>query len=188
LGNGVLVVTAEDALDRVNAHYGADDSGREDSSSSDYQQFVGGMGESDPGVWFAAASGTSQGDALAQAELIAEAIHAVKEVRHGVPIGVYTTGWISDADDLTVPWADLLRGVVDCLQVSLHASTPQQYHKSTGLTDPGEATKAFGTVCGFIAEAVEQGFPVEAWVRSEFAGPSRDLALSLGARQVHDLR
>jgi hypothetical protein len=40
-------------------------------------------------------------------------------------------------------------------------------------------------VCGFVADAADRGFAVEAWVRGEFAGPGRDLALSLGAREVH---
>jgi hypothetical protein len=194
--SGILVETARDALDRVNDHYGGPGEEEEDSSSAaaNNYQFVGGMGESDPGVWFAAASGDSTGDALLHpphAALVAESIRAVKEVRHGVPFGVYTTGLALDAEagsgsSAFPPWQDLLGGgLVDCLHVSLHGATPQQYQRSTGLADPGEAAKAFGAVCGFVADAADRGFAVEAWVRGEFAGPGRDLALSLGAREVH---
>ena len=40
-------------------------------------------------------------------------------------------------------------------------------------------------LCGFIAEAAEQGIAVEAWVLESYAGSARDLAVSLGAQNVN---
>jgi hypothetical protein len=57
--------------------------------------------------------------------------------------------------------------------------------QATGLADISEASKAFGAACGFVADAAERGFPVEVWVHAQYAGPARELALSLGARHVH---
>lgn len=162
---GALIESTEQVLERVATHYASS------------ENFVGGMGESDPGVWFAAASGTALGDALESAELIQQSVELVKEERHGVPFGIYTTGLVTS----TVPLTDL---DVDCIQVSLFAATPKEYELATGLSK-NDASKAFGTVCGFLVDAVEQGISVEVGVKQEFATTARDLALSLGARYVH---
>jgi hypothetical protein len=164
------VASIQDVVDIVNSHYDHDAR----------QQFVGGMGESDPGVWFAAQSRTSQLDAMLYSDLVVEAIARVKDERHGVPFAMCTTGLFFPSTSLS----DLAE-CVDCLHVSLHASNPKEYQQLSGIPSLQEATRAFGTVCSFITDAVEQGVPVEAWVQSQVAGPSRDLALSLGARHVH---
>eukprot|EP00934_Nitzschia_sp_Nitz4_P006727 Nitzschia sp. Nitz4//scaffold36_size144017//96225//96866//NITZ4_003103-RA/size144017-processed-gene-0.85-mRNA-1//-1//CDS//3329549507//6717//frame0 len=150
------VFTAEDILDEVNAHYNAE------------SQFVGGMGEHDPGVWFAAVNA----DPLSYAEVINDSIHMVKEERHGVPFHVFTSG-------LVFPSVGLDEMRLECLHVSLFAGSPKEYANASGNSE-----KDFGTLCGFIVEAAEQGIPVEAWVLEDFAAGARDLALSLGAQHV----
>lgn len=156
-----MVTTAEQIVKLVNAHYTAG------------EQFVGGMGESDHGVWFAVPHGSSN-DTLEYAELIQESIAAAKLERHGVPFGVHTMGIV---DSLSVPLVDL---GVSSLQVSLWAANPKDYQALTGLDN-----KKFGQVCAFIADSVDQGLNVEVGVPASQAGPARDLALSLGAQDVH---
>lgn len=151
-------------LDLVNQHYSAD------------SQFVGGMGESDPGVWFIAKP-TSSKDTLEYADLLQTSIAAVKEERHGVPFGAYTSGIFTLQEALPVPLTEI---GLDCLQVSLFAASPDKYSAATGL-----GPKQFGQVCGFIADAAEQGVAVEAGVLASDASAARDLALSLGARHTH---
>ena len=154
------VKTPEDVVSLVNVHY-------------DKSHFVGGMGEEDPGVWFATVAGASR-DTLEWSDLIQQAIEQVKEQRHGIPFGVYTTGLL---DTSAVPWNDL---DLDTLQVSLFAASPKDYAQASG-----ESEKAFGQICGFIAEAVEQGMAVEVGVLPQHAESARSLAMSLGARHVH---
>lgn len=164
-----IVETAEDVLHLVNEHYASE------------SQFVGGMGESDPGVWFATCQASSEHvDALDLADLVQESIQLVKEERHGVPFGLYTTG-ITNHPDLSSLLPEL---GLDSLQVSLFAGSPPDYKAATGLSDDA-SKKAFGQVCGLIVEAVELGVAVEVGVLQSYAGPARDLALSLGAREVH---
>jgi hypothetical protein len=149
-------------LDLVNKHYQAD------------SNFVGGMGESDAGVWFATTAGSTK-DSLDYAVDIQSSIASVKEERHGVPIGVYTTGILSGS--LDIPLSEI---GISCLIVSLFAGSPDRYMRATGLD-----AKSFGQVCGFIADAAEQGIAVEVGVLSSDAGPARALAASLGAQEVH---
>lgn len=134
--------------------------------------FVGGMGESDPGVWFVSMGDV---DTLYYSEQIRDSIQAIKLERHGVPFGLFTTGLL-DPSVIAVPLPEL---GINTLEVSLFAGTPQDYQTATGLD-----AAAFGTVCGFIADATEQGLSVEVGVLSSYAGPARDLALSLGAQNV----
>jgi hypothetical protein len=157
--------TPDDILTSVNQHYEAE------------SQFVGGMGESDPGVWFATTSACCEHkDTLEFYQLVQESIALVKQERHGVPFSLYTTGIL--AQGLEIPLAEL---GLDCLQVSLFAGSPPDYKKATG-----QDAAAFGQVCGFIANAVEQGIAVEVGILKAYAsGGARDLALSLGARDVH---
>jgi hypothetical protein len=152
----------DDVLTSVNQHYATE------------SQFVGGMGESDPGVWFATTS-TCDKDTLEFYQLVQESIALVKQERHGVPFSLYTTGIVSPG--LDIPLTEL---GLDCLQVSLFAGSPPEYKKATG-----QDAAAFGQVCGFIADASEQGIAVEVGVLSAYASSARDLARSLGARHVH---
>jgi hypothetical protein len=160
-----IVSTSDEVLERVNQHY------------EKSHNFVGGMGESDPGVWFATTPHSSQ-DGLDFLPLIQKSIALVKQERHGVPFGLYTTG-ISSSSSLVVPLTELGLGT---LQVSLFAGSPLDYAAATGLSDKG----AFGKVCGFVADAAEQGIAVEVGVLKKYATTgARDLAHSLGARHVH---
>jgi hypothetical protein len=155
--------TPEDILASVNQHYETE------------SQFVGGMGESDKGVWFATTSACDK-DPLEFYQLVGESIALVKQERHGVPFSLYTTGIVSQG--LEIPLTEL---GLDCLQVSLFAGSPPEYKKATG-----QDAAAFGQVCGFIADAAEQGIAVEVGILKAYAsGGARDLALSLGARDVH---
>ena len=104
----------------------------------------------------------------------------VKEERHGVPFGLYTCGIPSPDSSLsTIPLPEL---GLSCLRVSLLAGNPKDYATVTGRSD-GNAS--FGQVCALIAEAAEQGVPVEVDVLQDYSAGATDLALSLGARHVH---
>ena len=138
-------------------------------------QFVGGMGEQDPGVWFAPGDTRTQ-DLLADAttlQLLEDAMEACRSERHGVPFAVYTSGvHVVDMEAVAaLRW--------DSVQVSLWAATPNDYNKCTG------GRNDFAQVCGFIAQASEMNVPVEVGVLRQYAGPASSLALSLGARHVH---
>jgi hypothetical protein len=155
------VSTPDDILHQVNEFY-------------EKSHFVGGMGEEDPGVWFAAACpGNDNEDALEYAELVQEGIFMTKQERHGVPFGLYTNGLVTPS----IPLSEL---GLSTLQVSLYCGSPAEYAQATGRD-----AKAFGQLCGFIVDAVEQGVTVEVGVLESYAGSARDLALSLGAQQVH---
>jgi hypothetical protein len=158
--NSCVVTSAEDALEAVNDHY------------SSMEQFVGGMGESDAGVWLVG-GGTKDALQSANAELVLTAIDLVQQERHGVPIGIYTSG-LEQPDDDVMSSLD----VVSSLQVSLFAANAKDYQRATGHD-------AFARVCGFIARAAEEGIAVEAAVLPDYAKPARDLALALGAQHVH---
>lgn len=153
------VSTPDDILHQVNEFY-------------EKSHFVGGMGEEDPGVWFAACHGDGD-DALDYAELVQEGIFNTKQERHGVQFGLYTNGLVTPS----IPLSEL---GLSTLQVSLYCGSPPEYAKATGRD-----AKAFGQLCGFIVDAVEQGVTVEVGVLEASAGSARDLALSLGAQQVH---
>lgn len=161
--NPTWITNPTQVQELVNQHYESD------------AHFVGGMGESDPGVWFATTATTASTDVLDHAaDILQPGIAAVKEERHGVPFGVYTTGIVSVHD---IPWNEI---GLSCMQVSLFAGSPDRYKAATGLD-----AAQFGQVCGFIADAAEQGIAVEVGVLSSDVGPASDLARSLGAQQVH---
>jgi hypothetical protein len=162
----ITVSSPQDVTEAVENHY---------HLSHDSQQFVGGMGESDPGVWFAC----STTDPLHHWRLIQESIRTVKEFRHGIPFGIHTSG-VHLPKDLP-PLAEL---GLDRVQVALLAANPKDYASATGLSD-AEAQKCFGQVCGFCVTVAETGFPFEVGVLQSYASPARDLAVSLGAVDVH---
>lgn len=165
LSTKITVSSPQQVVQAVDEHY---------SLSDDSQQFVGGMGESDAGVWFASSS-----DPLEQYPLMQESIRSVKEFRHGVPFGTFTSGVNLPTDLPPLQEIGLAR-----IQVSLLASNPKDYAKATGISD-SEAAKYFGQVCGFCVTIAETGFPLEVSVLQEYASSARDLAVSLGAVEVH---
>lgn len=165
LTNTTFVESIDEVVEVVNRRYNS-------------KHFVGGMGEGDPGVWFAPASDTV--DLLADSktlELLGTSMERCRQERHGVPFNVYTSGInVDPAAVAALKW--------DSVQVSLWAATPADYAKCTGRHGPDDSN-LFGAVCGFIAEASDLGLPVEVSVLKQYAGPARDLASSLGARHVH---
>lgn len=164
--DSITVSSPQDVSEAVENHY---------SLSADSQQFVGGMGESDPGIWFAC----STTDPLHHWRLIQESIRTVKESRHGIPFGVYTSGV-----DLPKDLPPLAEMGLDRVQVALLAANPKDYAGATGMSD-AEAQKCFGQVCGFCVTVAETGFPLEVAVLQSYASTARDLAVSLGAIDVH---
>jgi hypothetical protein len=162
----MIVSSPNDVMNAVDEHY---------SLSSDSQQFVGGMGEQDLGVWFA----SSSLDPLNHYKLIHEAIGQVKQYRHGVPFGAYTSGVNISSD---VP--PLQEIGLDSVQVSLIAANPNDYAEATGLSST-EATKAFGQVCGYCVTLHESGFPYQVAILQDYASSARNLAKSLGAVDTH---
>ena len=161
------VATVDDIVTAVDLHY--------ESS----QQFVGGMGEEDLGVWFCARpyiikKSGKPNDPLLYAPLIREGISAVKEHRHGIPFGMYTSGCALLPPTLSAKDLDL-----DIIEVSLFGATANQYHHCTGRKED------FHLACAFIALTVEQGVRVDAAVPATYANATRELAKALGARHVH---
>lgn len=169
----VTVSSPQQVLEAVDAHYSLAEDHTEGEESK--QQFVGGMGESDAGVYFAC----DKQDPLHHYQLIQDAIQQTKEYRHGVPFGVFTSGVNLPAD--LPPLSEL--GLKE-VQVSLLASNPAEYAQATGLSS-SEAMKAFGQVCGFCVTVSETGFPLQTSVLQPFASSARELATSLGAVKVN---
>jgi hypothetical protein len=161
------VHTIEDIVQAVDEHYNTE-------TSSD--QFVGGMGEQDLGVWFLPIPTTThhdvQNDPFLYTDLIQAAIETVRESRHGIPFGMYTSGCMTNQN---IPLTEL---GIDTFEVSLFGSNPKQYEQCTGRNN-------FHNVCAFIATAAEDGVGVEVSVLQQYATEARDLAVSLGARDVH---
>lgn len=141
-------------------------------------QFVGGMGESDAGVWFVPAIGMQDGGGWCSDplhhfhNLIAPGVEAVKQSRHGVPFGVYTSGTVHvEANKLKL---------FATIHVSLLASNPMDYCEAAGVF----REELFGDVCNFLVHAEEEGLPIHVGVLKKFASDGRDLAMAMGAQQV----
>ena len=166
----VTVDSIEEAVNKINEHYSNDN------------RFVGGMGESDPGVGLLSLSD----DIIDNQHTIINLIKKVKEERHGVPFHLYTTGlccqgFLEDKD-----WKKWKKAkVVDTWQVSLYAGAPHDYEKGTGLQTMDDPHPIYGQVCGFVAEATEHGMAVETTILKEYATTGRDMANALGSRQTH---
>jgi len=159
------VSSVDEAIEKIHNHYSSGDN------------FVGGMGESDLGVILAAPSS----DILDLSESAISLMEQVKAERHGVPFYLATTGIPGDAVDWET-WGGSGGKLVEAWLVSLYAASPPYYKAETG----GDASPAaFGQVCQFLIEAAEHGMAVEATVAPSRAAAGRELALSLGARQVH---
>mmetsp|Transcript_665 Transcript_665/g.1049 ORF Transcript_665/g.1049 Transcript_665/m.1049 type:complete len:249 (+) Transcript_665:117-863(+) len=139
------------------------------------EQFVGGMGENDGGVWI---SSDTSVDTLYYWEDIRDIIEHVKQNRHGIPFGVFTSGITEDMEI-----ASNLKGIgLSTIQVSLISSNPESYAAIRGIKDLAKAQSDFGQVCNFIATAAESGFPVIAAVVGKHGGA--ELAKALGAVDV----
>jgi hypothetical protein len=160
---------------------------------------VGGMGEQDLGVYFISlpsmisSSSCVYQDLLnhtATIQLLQESIRNVKAIRHGVPFGIYTSGIISNVND--IDWKEL---DIDVYEVSLFgggSGNPQQYYQyMTNIIGRTNSTPDdFLRICQFITTAVEvqeQNIEVSllSSTKTSETNESTQLALSLGARQVH---
>lgn len=157
--------SVDEAIEKIHHHYSLE------------SNFVGGMGESDPGVLLAA----SEGDILDISESAIKLMESVKAERHGVPFLLATTGIPSENG--AVDWDTWSGKPMESWLVSLYAASPPAYKVETG--GDASSAKAFGQVCEFLINANEQGIAVEATVTPPQAAAGRELALSLGARQVH---
>jgi hypothetical protein len=156
----IPVSTADEILSQVEHHYDVEGG-----------QFVGGMGESDSGVWFVPTNDSDPVNHLD--DLLMESIEQVKERRHGVPFGIYTSGVISvDPEKLHV---------FDTIHVSLLAATPRDYCEAAGVF----REEMFGDVCNFLVNAHEEGLPLQVGVLKKYAAEARELAIALGAQEVH---
>lgn len=137
------VSSSQEIIDLVESHY------------EQQQQFVGGMGESDAGVWLIS-------DSCECLHLLHESVQAIKQSRHGVPFGVYTHGIMEWNDGVEAALAGITTNI------SLLATSPSQ--------DPN-----FSQVCNFMVLANEAGIPLHASVLNK---DGRELARSLGATEV----
>lgn len=144
------------------------------------EQFVGGMGENDGGVWMVS-GGT--GDTLDYWEVIREIIKEVKENRHGIPFGLYTSGLSSAPESI---YSELKTEIgLSSIQVSLLSHAPDKYASLRKMQDISQAQKDFGQVCNFVVNAAESGFPVVAAVAGgEHAKGASELAKALGAVDI----
>jgi len=160
----VVVRSMGDIFNAVEHHY---------SSGVD---IVGGMGETDPGVWFIPCGETEPMQQFE--ELIKPSITHLKEWRHGIPFGIYTSGTTtcSNMEELNV---------FKKIQVSLFAATPNDYCKAVNVDfDPA----LFGKVCNFLVAAQETpslNGKIEVGVIEKHAAEGRELATSFGASEVH---
>jgi hypothetical protein len=163
------VYTADDFYQTVQAHYESE------------AHFVGGMGESDPGVYVL----STNDDLLRQhGPLLRDGMARVHAARHGVPFYLCTTGLGNDTD-----WSVPLEALANSnnnhnttIQVSLYGSNPAEYARAAGIAD---GRRAFGQVCAFLVACQELRIPTEVAVVPEYAKSARELALTLGAQQVH---
>jgi len=145
--------------------------------------FVGGMGESDAGVWFTASS--SRCDPLLYAPLLIDTIGTIKEHRHGIPFGLHTSGLVG-LDILSSAEGEQLLRLLSNMEVTLGVADPISYNNSILQNMDGGNTKLFGDVCQFIATTAESGFPVEVSVfEGKHQAAASDLAIGLGAVQVN---
>jgi hypothetical protein len=157
-----------DMADIIDAHYALE--GKD--------QFVGGMGENDGGVWFV--SNDHCVETLDYWEQIRDVIVATKEKRHGIPFGVYSSGIMKDRI------TDLKQKIgISSIQVTLGSGDPNSYGEVVQSRNGLSSAAAFGQVCQFIAESSESGFPVTAAVAGgKHAAPGSELAKALGAIDV----
>jgi len=172
-----LTATNEDGIvqlivGEIERHYSLEDGGSEGAST---RQFVGGMGENDGGVWF---TSSCQRDTLYYYSEIKDIIQLTKQSRHGVPFGVYTSGWV----DTNVDLSEL--GLSSAV-VSLLSDNPIGYGDLLKLKDQALSQRRFGQVCSFLANISESGFPTTAAVAGgRHAAGGGDLAKALGAVDV----
>mmetsp|Transcript_3651 Transcript_3651/g.4486 ORF Transcript_3651/g.4486 Transcript_3651/m.4486 type:complete len:341 (+) Transcript_3651:191-1213(+) len=179
LSSSIRDEVIDDISAAVESHYTLDDR----------DQFVGGMGENDGGVWFVVDGSSSNGDeyeycdTLDYWEHIRDVISSIKQNRHGIPFGIYTSGLVKDQDI-----ANDLKGSIgiSSLQVTLGSGDPISYGQVVGLDGKGsQVNSAFGDVCNFIVSGAESGFPVTVSVAGgKHAGPGSELAKALGAVDV----
>lgn len=109
-------------------------------------------------------------------------IGAVKENRHGVPFGLYTSGIVQNKDIAT----NLKEMIgISSIEVTLGAGDPQSYGQVVHVRNDMDANSAFGEVCSFIVQASESGFPVTVAIAGgKYAGSGSELAKALGAVDV----
>ena len=170
---------------RIEAHYALENDGN---------QFVGGMGENDGGVWFVSSKG-DYWDTLDHWQLIRDVVHKVRQNRHGIPFGLLTSGRTQtpEPDYASAELATKLRYEIglSSAEVTLGTGDPVSYGQLSGLKGE-EANRAFGEVCNFIVLAAESGFPVRVAVAGGVhAGPGQSLAKACGAVDVtvyHDYK
>lgn len=169
----VFVSSITDISNAVEQHYDLTATTLGNGGGQQQQQFVGGMGESDGGVWFIPTVNDS--DPMHHyTELIEPSIELVKQSRHGVPFGVYTSGTVSINDPTR------LKESFATVHVSLLAANPMDYCEASGVF----REEMFGEVCNFLVAAEEVGIPIHVGVLKKYASHGRDLAMALGAQHV----
>lgn len=142
------------------------------------KQFVGGMGENDKGVWLVSEDLDTL-DTLEFSKDISDITSQVKQSRHGIKFGLYSSGLVNDPDiAINLPSIGISQ-----INVSLMGSDPDSYGVLTGM-NASDATKAFAKVCGFIALSSESGFKVTAAISDTQKAQASDLAKALGAVDV----
>ena len=165
-----IISSSEELVNVVNEYY--------DCSK---EQFVGGMGESDPGVALLGYHGDALRALLNENGWLSQALPEIQRQRHGVPLHLYTNGL---GLDICQHHSDVL-GMISTLQVSLWAASPPDYVKSLKEANVAAKASEFGQICNTIATVVEMGVAVHLSVLPPFRAAAHDLAPALGAREVH---
>lgn len=143
---------------------------------------IGTMGENDPGVCYSMIP-SSNIDTLQYINIINSSINQIKEHRHGIPFGLYTTG-VYDTNHII--WNEY---EIDYINIPLLGSNIKQYQEISGIKNDNDAKKAFGYVCSTILNATENNIKVNVVVSSLYHTSQqqtsiRDLAFSLGVTDI----
>jgi len=147
-------------------------------------QFVGSMGENDGGVWFLGDGDCM--DTLDHWDIIQDIISSVKESRHGIPFGIYSSG--RAISNLESEKASILESELGLshVEVTLGAGEPSLYMELVASNDLPSTQKEFNRTCNFIATAAEAGIPISVGVASgKFTASGTALGKALGASNIN---
>ena len=112
-----------------------------------------------------------------------DVIQEIKQNRHGIPFGIYTSGIIKNKDIISHNLKEHIG--ISSLQVTLGSGDPQSYSQVVCCDNGKNSNTSFGEVCNFIAQSSESGFPVVAAVAGgRHAGSGSELAKALGAVDI----
>ena len=114
-------------------------------------------------------------------------IQAIKESRHGIPFGIYTSGIVHNRNNIDMTMNLKEQIGISSLQVTLGSGDPQSYQQVVDCSSRNniDGNAAFGQVCNFMVQSSESGFPVTAAVAGgKYSSSGNELAKALGSVEV----